>query len=104
MSPLPARYGAPGTVYGVSRYATATAGATLGGKKVVQHVSLAFASLPDAGLDSFVESVSSKLYGNAAYPAPTVTQVALDAANTRVRVLATQLGEPLPAAAPAPVG
>jgi hypothetical protein len=66
----------------VIRYTSALLPATPGGKKVVLHVSLAFASLPDPGLDSFVETISAQLYGNAAYTTPPVTKVALDAANS----------------------
>jgi hypothetical protein len=48
---------------------------------VIQHVSLAFASLPAKGLDSFAETVSAKLYLQPVFATPPVTKVALDAAN-----------------------
>lgn len=48
----------------------------------IQHVSLAFAQLPDAELGEFTQSVITKLTGSAAFPAPPVTLPNLTAANT----------------------
>ena len=45
------------------------------------HVSLAFMKATDQGVGVTAGHVSAQLYGNAAYPSPPVTQVALNAAN-----------------------
>ena len=45
------------------------------------HVSLTFMKATDQGVGVTAGHVSAQLYGNAAYPSPPVTQVALNAAN-----------------------
>ena len=46
-----------------------------------QHVSLAFAQLPDAELGDFTQNVSTRMTGNPAFAAPPVTMPALTTAN-----------------------
>jgi len=101
MSPLPPRYGAPSSIYGKIRYASAASIVTHGGKIVTLHVSLAFASLSDADLDSFAETVSGQLFGNAAYPTPPVIKADLDDANGEftAKIAAAATGGPADTAA-----
>ncbi len=51
-----------------------------------QHVSLAFAQLPDAELGDFTLTVSTRITGNAAFPNSPVTMAALTASNNAFNV------------------
>jgi hypothetical protein len=51
-------------------------------KRMILHVSLDFASLPDKELDNFAEQVDIHLYGNPAYTTPTVLHATFTAAKS----------------------
>ena len=101
MTNLPSgRYGQPGAVYGAIVYKKATP-ITIPETKYMIHVSLAFAGLPDPGLDSFAEQVDDNLFGKPLFSLPPVLQPAFQAAladfTTKIGLAAT--GGPLATAA-----
>ena len=59
----------------------------------IQHVSLAFAQLPDAALDEFTGQVIAGLTGNAAFPTPTVSLADLGTAKTAFEDALTALAQ-----------
>src|SRR5476651_1167770 len=64
-------------------------------------VSRGFANLPDPDLDNFLQTIINSITGNASYPSPPVTIVALQAARDdfTAKISAAQVGGPADTAA-----